>query len=286
MTRRLDADVKFAARELRSPREIRLMRRAGLLVWLAHQTAARLIRPGVCTSEIDESIARVFSQANAEPLFLHYPGPTPFPAVTCISVNEEIVHGIPGDRELQDGDIVSLDTGCRIEGWCGDAAVTHAVGKISKDQQRLLETTHRSLNIAIEACGTATTWSEIATQMQKDIEGQNCSIVRELVGHGIGRELHESPSVPNFYDPQHEDFTLRPGVVIAIEPMVNLGGAETKTLQDGWTVVTRDGKPSAHFEHTVALTGDGPIRLTGPPSEAELSFLPFDPGPTDSWINW
>ena len=153
-------------RILRSRREIGLMRRAGMLVWQAHQAAARLIKPGVTTHELESAIAEVFRNAEAEPLFLNYPGVTPFPAVSCISVNEELVHGIPGPRQIQSGDIVSIDTGCRIGGWCGDAAVTHAVGEIDADAQKILRVTHGALNLAIELMSKKTWWSEIAKEMQ------------------------------------------------------------------------------------------------------------------------
>ncbi len=262
------------------------MRKAGLIVWLAHQRVAQMIGPGVTTAEIDSVVVDVFQKANAEPLFLNYPGVTPFPAVTCISVNEEIVHGIPGNRRLQEGDIVSVDTGCRINSWCGDAAYTHPIGKIAGDRKKLLRTTSEALSLAIERCGLEKNWSSVAKAMQEKIRAKGCSIVEELVGHGIGKQLHESPSVPNYFDPNVEDFTLRPGVVIAIEPMVNLGARHTKTLKDHWTIIAKDKKPSAHFEHTVAITGEGVVRLTGPPNDEELAELPLDPGPPENWISW
>lgn len=255
-------------RQLKSAREIDLMRKAGLTVWRAHQAAAKLVGPGITTGELDAAVADVFKEVDAEPLFLGYPGPTPFPAVTCISVNEEVVHGIPGERKLVDGDIVSIDTGCRIDGWCGDAAVTYAIGEVSEDCQRLLRVTSGVLDLAIELLGTKSKWSEVAREMQEFVEAENLSVVREFVGHGIGREMHEAPQVPNYYSNElagSADFKLKTGIVLAIEPMVNVGTDKTKCLEDGWTQVTRDGSPSAHFEHTVALTSDGPVRLTGAP---------------------
>jgi methionyl aminopeptidase len=251
---------------LRSPREIEKMRRAGLVVWEAHQAAARLVRPGVSTREIDEAVDEVFARHQAQPLFKGYPGEIPFPAATCISVNEAVVHGIPGDRLLREGDIVSIDTGCRVDGWCGDAAVTHAVGQVSENAQRLLETTERALMLAIELLPTSQRWSEVAREMQRSVEEAGCSVIEKFVGHGIGREMHEAPQVPNFYEPSSDhDFPLKPGLVLAIEPMVSLGGKEVRCLADKWTQVTADASLAAHFEHTVALTKDGVRLLTGAP---------------------
>ncbi len=277
-------------RILRSPREIGMMRRAGLLVWQAHQEAARLIRPEVTTRELEHAIAGVFRDAQAEPLFLNYPGVTPFPAVSCISVNEELVHGIPGDRVLQSGDIVSIDTGCRIHGWCGDAAVTHAVGDISLAAEKILRVTQHGLNLAIQSMETGRNWSEVALALQQYIEGQQCSVITSMVGHAIGREMHESPQVPNYYDPEwveSEDFALRPGVVLAIEPMVSLGQQELRHLADGWTCITRDQSLCAHFEHTVAMTEAGPQRLTAAPqTDAEVGQLPEWLQDESQWVVW
>lgn len=277
-------------RILRSRREIGLMRRAGMLVWQAHQAAARLIKPGVTTHELESAIAEVFRNAEAEPLFLNYPGVTPFPAVSCISVNEELVHGIPGPRQIQSGDIVSIDTGCRIGGWCGDAAVTHAVGEIDADAQKILRVTHGALNLAIELMSKKTWWSEIAKEMQQFVEGEGCSVITSMVGHAIGQEMHESPQVPNYYDPawaDEEDFELRPGVVIAVEPMVSLGSHELRHLEDHWTCITKDKSLCAHFEHTIAITKDGPQRLTeAPQTDDEISALPESLRDQSQWLNW
>lgn len=277
-------------RVLRSRREIGLMRRAGLLVWQAHQAAARLIEPGVSTIQLETAIAEVFRKAEAEPLFLNYPGVTPFPAVSCISVNEELVHGIPGSRELQDGDIVSIDTGCRIAGWCGDAAVTHAVGAIAEEAQKILRVTHGALNLAIELMSQKTWWSEVAKEMQRFVEDEGCSVITSMVGHGIGQEMHESPQVPNYYDPtwaDEEDFELRPGVVIAVEPMVSLGSHELRHLDDHWTCITKDKRLCAHFEHTIAITKEGPQRLTeAPRTDDEISALPEAFRDHTQWLNW
>lgn len=258
---------------LRSPREIGLMRRAGLLVWQAHQIAAELVKPGVTTREIDAAIEAFFADHQAIPLFKGVPGTVPFPAVTCISVNEEVVHGIPGPRKLVEGDIVSLDTGCKLDGWCGDAAVTRAVGRVSPEIQRLLDITKGTLDLAIAQMRVKTRWSQVAAEMQRFVEDSGFYVVETFVGHGIGREMHEDPQVPNFCSKQlikKGDFDLRPGLVIAIEPMVNVGTQKVKGLSDHWTQVTKDGRPSAHFEHTVAMTKDGPVALTAGPNGEEV----------------
>ena len=256
---------------LRSNREIKLMRQAGLLVWQAHQAVSQRIRPGVTTRELDQAAEEVFARAEAIPLFKGVPGPVPFPAVTCTSVNEEVVHGIPTDRQLQEGDIVSVDTGCQIAGWCGDAAKTYPVGRVSEKTQQLLDVTAASLDLAIERLDKDATWSQVAKQLQEYVESSGFSVVTNFVGHGIGREMHEPPQVPNFYSSssEREDFPLKTGLVLAIEPMVNAGSPEVKCREDHWTQVTADGSWSAHFEHTVALTSDGPTRLTGPPTKEE-----------------
>jgi methionyl aminopeptidase len=276
------------SRELRSPREIRKMRAAGLIVWEAHQAAARILKPGITTAEINNVYRETFVRHAAHPLFLNY-GEPPFPAETCISVNEEVVHGIPNERVLVAGDIVSLDTGCRINGWCGDAAVTHAIGEIDENSQRLLDVTQKTLDLAIELIDHETQWSEVAKQMEKFVNDNGFHVVEQMVGHGIGKELHESPSVPNFYDADsmpENDFDLRPGVVLAIEPMVNEGTKEIETLADDWTVIVADESNSAHFEHTVAITKEGAVRLTGPPNDEELAKMPEWLHDKSKWVLW
>jgi methionyl aminopeptidase len=257
--------------QLRSDREIKLMRRSGLVVWRAIQAAGAIVKPGVTTAEIDAVVERVFQEHSAEPLFKGVPGKVPFPAATCVSVNEQVVHGIPGRRRLREGDIVSIDTGCRIDGWCGDSAWTFAVGHISPQAQKLLDVTLQSLEIAIDAVGKRQYWSQVAAEISDFIRSHGFSVVETMSGHGVGRELHEEPQYPNYVDPKikERDVLLRTGLVIAIEPMVNLGKKETRVLPDHWTIVAADGKPSAHFEHTVALTKDGPIRLTAAPQAGE-----------------
>ncbi len=280
-------------RELRSSREIKKMRAAGLIVWEAHQTAARLIRPGITTAELNQVYRDTFQRHQATPLFVNYgelPGKRPaFPAETCISINEEVVHGIPGQRQLQTGDIVSIDTGCRLSGWCGDAAVTHAVGEIDSTKQKLLEVTSGVLELAIALMHRKTWWSEIAMEMEDYVLDHGLSVVDEMVGHGIGKLLHEPPQVPNYFCPEwkeKEDFDLRPGVVLAIEPMVCVGTPNLKELSDRWTMITRDRQPSAHFEHTVAMTKEGPLRLTGPPEKNELTDMPDWLHDNSQWVLW
>jgi methionyl aminopeptidase len=232
-----------------------------------------VIRPGITTRDIDAVVDSVFRTENAIPLFKGVPGKVPFPAATCISVNSEVVHGIPSVRALREGDIVSVDTGCKLSGWCGDAAVSYAVGEISSEARRLLSITQGVLELAIELLRTRSLWSQIATEMARYVTAAGFSVVEEFVGHGIGREMHEDPSVPNFCNQKfldEADFEISPGLVLAIEPMVNLGGKEVMCLDDHWTQVTKDGSLSAHFEHTVAVLEGGPVRLTAEPgSEAD-----------------
>ena len=277
--------------ELRSKREIKKMRVAGLVVWEAHQAAARIMEPGVTTAEINAIYQETFRRHDAQPLFLNYGGTDtrpPFPAETCISINQEVVHGIPGSRKLVAGDIVSVDTGCRIAGWCGDAAVTHAIGSITQAQQKLLDVTRQTLDLAIELVDKHHYWNQVGHEMQQLVESNGFSVVTSMVGHGIGRDLHEPPQVPNYLntDEDFEDFEIRPGMVLAIEPMVNAGVPELVEHDDGWTVTTADDQPSAHFEHTVAITREGPIRLTGPPNDDELASMPSWLHDRDQWVLW
>lgn len=253
------------------------MRRAGLVVWKALELARSIVRPGVTTAEIDQAIDRLFVAHQAIPLFKgvnNSSGKFPFPAATCISVNEEVVHGIPGPRKLQEGDVVSVDTGCKIDGWCADSAVTLPVGKISPENEKLLQITSGVLDLAIQLMAHKKRWGEVAREMETYVRDAGFSVVENFVGHGIGRELHEDPQVPNFVSTQlrrNGDFDLRPGLVIAVEPMVNMGTKKVRELPDHWTQVTQDGRPSAHFEHTIAITPRGPFLITGAPSEDEIS---------------
>ncbi|MEW4489810.1 type I methionyl aminopeptidase [Thalassoglobus sp. JC818] len=251
---------------LKSKREIGLMRDAGELVARAHRIVREMIEPGVTTLEIDQAVEEFFAAQDAEPLFKGYPGEgtTPFPSVTCMSPNEQVVHGIPSTEPLKSGDILSVDTGCRIHGWCGDAAWTYPVGDVDAESQHLLDVGEEMLNVAIEQMGRQKKWSTVAKKMMKLAKTKRLSLVEQFVGHGIGREMHEGPQVPNYTTEslQRDDFELQPGLVLAVEPMLNGGTSDIRVLKDQWTVVTADGKRSVHFEHTVALTEDGPIRLT------------------------
>ena len=248
------------------------MRAPGLLIWEAHQRMARQIKPGITTHELDAIVDQLFNEHGAVPLFKGAKGKVPFPAVTCISINDQVVHGIPGKRVLQEGDIVSIDTGCKLDGWCGDAAMTHAVGKVAPEVQKLLDVTCGVLNLAIELMESKSWWSDVAREMATYVSDHGFSVVEAFVGHGIGREMHEPPQVPNFDSPilqQKGDFPLRPGLILAIEPMVNMGTKEVRCLDDDWTQVTADGAYSAHFEHTVALSQNGPRVLTAAPASDE-----------------
>lgn len=261
---------------LRSPREIAEMRKAGLLTWKALQLAGSMVRPGVTTGEIDAAVEALFQRYRAIPLFKGVPGRVPFPAVTCISINEEVVHGIPGPRRLAEGDIVSVDTGCKLNGWCGDAAITFPVGQIHPEMQRLLDVTSQTLQIAIETMATRSWWSEVGAEMERYVKHQGFSVVESFVGHGIGRQMHEDPQVPNFVNNhfrRNGDFRLVPGLVLAVEPMVNMGTKKVQTAADYWTQVTADRRPSAHFEHTVAIMENGPQVLTAAPNDEEAAWL-------------
>jgi len=254
--------------ELKSARDIDLMRKAGLLVWETHQLASSLLRPGVTTAAIDAAVDNYIKDHHAVALFKGVPGRIPFPAATCISINEQVVHGIPGPRKLAEGDIVSIDVGCKLDGWCGDAAATYPVGRIAPEVQRLLDVTRGVLDLSIRLIGTCTWWSEVAVEMDRYVKRAGFTTVESFVGHGIGREMHEDPQVPNYMSDQLRrggDFRLVPGLVIAVEPMVNMGTKRVRTRPDYWTQVTADGRPSAHFEHTIALTTKGPYVLTASP---------------------
>jgi methionyl aminopeptidase len=269
--------------QLKSDREIALMRQAGICVWQAHQLVRQIVTPGVTTADIDAVISEHFRFCNAQPLFKDYPhqnnGRPPFPAATCTSVNDEIVHGIPNHRPLVEGDIVSVDTGCRLNGWCGDAAVTYPVGRVSKTVQQLLDVTLATLDLAFELMHTKTRWSQVAREMAHFVREHRFSTVECFVGHGIGRDMHEEPQVPNFLSRSLRgsgDFRIEPGLVIAVEPMVNMGSKRVKMHRDHWTQSTLDRKPSAHFEHTIAVTKAGPVLLTKAPTPDEIPNLPWD----------
>jgi len=243
---------------IRSKREIELIRNSCRIVVETFRMVRGLIRPGVRTIEIDREVEKFITSKGARPAFKGYNG---FPGSCCISVNEEVVHGIPGDRTLREGDIVSVDIGVECEGFFGDSAVTYAVGEIASDKRRLMEVTLDSLNEGVKKAVPQNRLSDISHTIQRIVEGAGYSVVRDLVGHGIGRQLHEEPQIPNYGSPNSGP-RLRPGMVLAIEPMVNMGTYKVKTKRDKWTVVTKDGSPSAHFEHTVVVTENGPDILT------------------------
>ncbi|MBU0637517.1 MAG: type I methionyl aminopeptidase [Planctomycetes bacterium] len=254
---------------IKSPREIELMRAAGRLVAQVLDEAQALVCPGRTTAELNETAARIIREAGATPLFLGVRNPQarfPFPAVICSSVNEEVVHGIPSDRPLQDGDIVSIDCGVRLKGYCGDAARTFSVGeRVTPEARRLLDVTREALAVALREARPNVRWSRVARAMQRCVEEQGFGVVREFVGHGIGREMHEEPKVPNYVEraQRHSDFELLPGMTLAIEPMVSAGRPEVEFGDDShWPMVTRDRSQAAHFEHTVAVTVDGVEVLT------------------------
>jgi methionyl aminopeptidase len=254
--------------KLKSPREIALMREAGRVVAKALDQVRRMAVPGVTTADMDQAVAAIFREHDAIPLFLGYPssekGKPPFPAVICASINEQVVHGIPNRRPLRDGDVVSVDTGCKINGWCGDAAITLAIGAVRPETQKLLDVTSETLNLSIRAMGRCSSWLEVASLMERFVKSQGLYVIEKFVGHGIGQTMHEEPQVPNFVSKslRKYDIKLEPGVVLAIEPMVAMGTKEVRTMGDGWTVETKDRRYSAHFEHTVAMTVDGPKVLT------------------------
>jgi methionyl aminopeptidase len=255
---------------LKSPREIELMRAAGQVVRDVLTAVGRRVAPGVTTGELNEIAERMIAEAGGQALFRGVETTAtkcPFPAALCVSVNEEVVHGIPGPRPLKEGDIVSVDCGVRLRGYCGDAAETYPVGRVRPEIQRLLDVTRQSLHVAIERMKPGVWWSEIAREIQRTVESAGFSVVREFVGHGVGSDMHEEPKVPNFTDRKQrkQDFLLQPGLVIAVEPMVNFGRADVACHDPtGWTQVTKDGSWSAHFEHTVAVTETGITLLTVP----------------------
>lgn len=238
---------------LRRPDEIELIRESARIVAEALALAGGMARPGVTTREIDARVEELIRRRGGIPSFLGYHD---YPAATCISVNEQVVHGIPSDRTLQEGDIVGIDVGVLKNEFHGDAARTFAVGTVDAESERLLRVTEEALLRGIAAIRAGCRVGAISHAIQSHVETEGFSVVRELVGHGVGRRLHEEPQVPNFGPPEAGP-VLRAGMVLAIEPMVNAGGWEVETLPDRWTVVTRDRKRSAHFEHTVAVTKDG-----------------------------
>jgi len=256
--------IKKQAIETKTPAEIEKMRAAGRVVREVLNRCKELARPGVTTRMIDEEADRLIRSRGGEGLFKNYPGPTPFPSHLCISVNEVVVHGIASDYAIKEGDIVGVDCGVRLDGWCGDAATTLLVGEVAPATRQLCADTEHCLALAMETIKPGRKWSEVARVMQQFAEGKGYGVVRNFIGHGIGRKLHMDPQVPNFVsrDLLKNDWILKEGMTIAVEPMVNLGTPEVEVLADGWTVITKDHKPSAHYEHTIAVTKTGCEALT------------------------
>jgi methionyl aminopeptidase len=246
---------------LKSAHELALMREAGRIVAEVLSEVQETVAPGVTTAGLEAVADRIIvGKHGAIPSFKGYRG---FPGMVCASINEEIVHGIPGQRVLREGDIISVDVGVIYKGYHGDAAITVGVGEIDAESQRLMDVTAESLRIGIEAAKPGRWTTDISKAIQTYVEGEGYSVVREYTGHGIGRQMHEDPQIPNYFEPRLGGrFRLRPGMTFALEPMVNIGGWKTRVLGDHWTVVTEDGSRSAHFEHTLAVTKNGPEILT------------------------
>jgi methionyl aminopeptidase len=243
---------------LKSPKDLQMLKRSGKILAAVMQKVQRIVRPGITTSDIDRLSEELILKEKALPAFKGYKG---FPATACVSVNEEIVHGIPGPRILLEGDIVSIDLGVNYRGYFSDAAVTLPVGQIEGLKKKLIEVASRALDIGIAQALAGNNLTDISFGIQSFVEGQGFSVVRQFVGHGIGRALHEDPEIPNFGKP-HLGPQLKSGMVLAIEPMINIGGWECRITANGWTAVTSDGASSAHFEHTVVITNKGPEILT------------------------
>lgn len=243
---------------IKSPREIKALKKSGQIVARICEKLTREVRPGVTTKKLDEIAGELIKKYNVKPAFLGYRG---FPATICTSINEEVVHGIPGNRVLVSGDIISLDVGIILEEYCGDMAITVPVGDISNEAKGLLKVTEESLYKGIAQANVSSYLGDISHAIQTFVEANGFSVVRDFVGHGIGRQMHEEPQIPNFGQPGQGP-RLSAGMVLALEPMVNMGRWQVKVLSDGWTVVTADGKLSCHFEHMVAISDNGPEILT------------------------
>ncbi len=244
---------------LKTTRELGLMKEAGAIAAGALRAAGEAVEPGISTEEIDRIAHNFIVKSGAIPTFKGYNG---FPAATCISINDVVIHGIPSKKQIvKAGDIVSIDVGATLNGYVGDNAATFAAGDISPEAQRLCDTTRESLYEGIKAAVAGGRLGDIGSTIQRYCEERGFSVVREFTGHGVGKQMHEDPSVPNFGTPGR-GVRLLPGMTIAIEPMINMGGAGIRQLPDGWTIKTRDGSLSAHFEHTIAITSNGPVILT------------------------
>jgi methionyl aminopeptidase len=243
---------------LKTRREIEIMKKAGRLVAQAHELVRNNIKPGITTKELDQIVEDFLKSQNAIPTFKGYNG---FPYSICASINEEVVHGMPGDKKLKTGDIISVDIGATFEGYVGDSAKTFLVGEVDEEKRRLVEVTRQSFYEGIKFAKESYRLSDISHAIQEYAESAGFSVVRDYVGHGVGKNMHESPQIPNFGKPGKGP-RLQPGMVLAIEPMINAGTYNVRVLDNDWTVVTLDGKPSAHYEHTIAITDGEPELLT------------------------
>jgi methionyl aminopeptidase len=248
---------------IKSPQEIAALREAGRINARALDAVRQLIRPGVTTAELDAAAEEVIRKHGASPTFKGYPGPYPYPASICVSINEELVHGIPGKRKLQAGDIVSVDCGSTFEGFVGDSAITVGVGEISDQAQRLIGVTEQALYEGIRQMRAGNHVGDVSAAIQTFVEGTGFNVTREYTGHGVGRQMHEGPQVPN-YGIAGRGQILRQGMTIALEPMVLVGTSQTRVLPDKWTVISADGSLTAHWEHSVAITDGEPLILTIP----------------------
>ncbi len=251
---------------LKSSREIELMRQAGKITAAARALAGAMVAPGVSTREIDRAVHRFIKSQGAAPSFLGYNG---FPASVCISVNDEVIHGIPGSRVLREGDIVSVDVGAFKGGYHGDCAATYPCGKISDEARRLIEVTRQSFFEGLRYAREGYRLPDLCGAIERYVEANGFSVVREYVGHGIGAKMHESPEVPNYVEPKAGRPRFLRGMTIAVEPMVNAGRAGVKVMPDGWTVKTADGRLSAHYENSILITDGEPELLTDPEAKAE-----------------
>jgi methionyl aminopeptidase len=248
---------------IKSPQEIATLREAGRINSMALEAVRQLIRPGVTTAELDAAAEEVIRKHGAIPTFKGYPGSYPYPASICSSINEQLVHGIPGKRKLQEGDVISIDCGSTFEGFVGDSAFTMGVGEISTQAQRLIEVTERALYVGISKMRVNNRVGDVSAAIQQFVESSGFNVTREYTGHGVGRQMHEGPQVPNYGIPGRGQI-LRPGMTIALEPMVLVGTPQTRVLPDQWTVVSSDGSLTAHWEHSVAITDGEPLILTLP----------------------
>lgn len=251
---------------LKSSHEIQLMRQAGRITAAARALAGAMVAPGVSTREIDKAVYRFITSQGAVPSFLHYNG---YPASVCISVNDEVIHGIPGHRVLREGDIVSVDVGAYKDGFHGDCAATYPCGEISEEARRLIEVTRQSFFEGLRYAREGYRLPDLSGAIQRYVESNGFSVVREYVGHGIGSKMHEAPEVPNYVEPRMGRPRFLRGMTIAVEPMVNAGGAAVKVMPDGWTVKTADGRLSAHYENTILITDGEPELLTDPDAKPE-----------------